>query len=62
MNVKGKSKDDVNSRKHLATHYKHRRLHMQVTDGGNGDQIEVIPPTPYLLSKEQRKVLCDWVY
>ena len=37
MNVKGKSKDDMNSRKDLATHCKCRRLHVQATDSGNGD-------------------------
>ena len=61
MNVKGKSKDDINSRKDLATHCKRRRLHVQITDGGNGDRRELMPPAPYVLSKEQRKVLCDWI-
>jgi len=28
MNVEGKSKDDINSRKDLAIHCKHRRLHV----------------------------------
>ena len=61
MNVKGKSKDDINSKKDLATHCKRRRLHVQITDGGNGDRREVMPPAPYVLTKEQRKVLFNWL-
>ena len=45
----------------FATHYKRRRLHVQETDAGDGDRREVMPPTPYVLSKEQRKMLCNWV-
>jgi len=61
MNVKGKSKDDINSRKDLATHCKRRRLHVQVTDDSDGHRREVMPPAAYVLNKEQRKVLCDWI-
>jgi len=61
MNVKGKSKDDINSRKDLTTHYKRKRLHVQATDSGDVDRREVMPLAPYVLNKEQRKVLCNWV-
>ena len=59
MSVKGKSKDDINSRKDLAIHCKRRKLNLQVTDDSVGGRREVMPTAPYALSKEQRKVLCE---
>ena len=61
MSVKGKSKDDINSRKDLAIHCKRRKLNLQVTDDSVGGRREVMPIAPYVLSKEQRKVLCEWI-
>ena len=61
MSVKGKSKDDINSRKDLEMHCKRRKLNLQVTDDGVGGRREVMPTAPYVLSKEQRKVLCEWI-
>ena len=61
MNVKGKSKDDINSRKDLAMHCKRRKLNIQISSIADGGQREVMPTAPYVLSKEQRKVLCEWI-
>jgi len=61
MNVKGKSKDDINSRKDIAMHYKRRKLNIQICSVADRGQREVMPTAPYVLNKEQRKVLCDWI-
>ena len=61
MSVKGKSKDDINSRKDLAMHCKRRKLNLQVIDDGVGGRREVMPTAPYVLRKEQRKVLSEWI-
>jgi len=58
--LKGKCKDDINSGKDLATYCKSRRLHVQVTDGGDGDRRGAMPST-YVLRKEQIKISCDWI-
>ncbi|XP_074314888.1 uncharacterized protein LOC141651059 [Silene latifolia] len=55
MEVKGKIKDTISARKDLATHCKRRKLNME---GKNGD---VMPKAPYVLSKEQKRVLCEWI-
>jgi len=34
---------------------------MYVTDAGDGDRREVMPPGPYVLSNGQRKPSCDWI-
>jgi len=59
MKIRGKSKDDINSKQDIATHCKRIRLHVHATDSGNGDQRKVMPPAPYVLSKQQSKVLCN---
>ena len=61
MNVTFKSKDDINSRKDLAMHCKWRKLNIQISSVVHGGQRAVMPTAPYVLSKEQRKVLCDWI-
>jgi len=60
MNVKGKSKDDINSRKDLAMHYKRRKLNIPISSIADGGQREVMLTAPYVLSKEQRKAF-GWI-
>ena len=59
MNVKGKTKDDLRSRKDMCTHCKRRRLNAQAVEVCEGSVCEVMLLPPYVLSKDQRKVLCD---
>jgi len=40
---------------------KRRKLNLQVTNDNVGGRREVMPTAPYVLSKEQRKVLCEWI-
>jgi len=49
MNVKGKSKEEINSRKDLVMFYKCRKLNVKVTDGDVGARKEVMPTAPYML-------------
>ena len=60
MNVKDKTKDNINARKDMFTHYKRRRLNVRV-EGGERSRREVMPEAPYVLRKEQRKVVCEWI-
>ena len=57
MDVKGKTKDDVNARRDLVEHCKRRKLHLQTTVGG---ERVMMPTTPFVLSKEQKRGLCEW--
>ena len=61
LNVKEKTKDDLKSRKDMSTHCKYRRLDFRAVGVGEGGVHEVMPPAPYVLTKDQRKVLCDWI-
>ena len=60
MNVKDKTKDDIWARKDLSTHCKRKRVNVQVVDEGDGSVREVVPPAPYVLTKAQRRMLCEW--
>ena len=57
MDVKGKTKDDVHARRDLVEHCKRRKLHLQTTVGG---ERVMMPTAPFVLSKEQKRVLCEW--
>jgi len=61
MNVKDKTKDGLRARKDMSTHCKRRRLAVQVIDDGEGSVREVMPPGPYVLTKDQRKKVCKWI-
>jgi len=49
MNVKDKTKDDLNVRKDMLTHYKRRRINVRVVEVGEKSQREVMPQVPYVL-------------
>jgi len=59
MDVKGKTKDDINARRDLVKHYKGRKLHMQTTEVVGGERMTT-PTAPFVLNKEQKKALCEW--
>jgi len=61
MNVKSKTKDDLKSRKDMSTRCKHRRLNVRFVEVGEGSVREVMPPAPYVLTTDHRKVLFDWI-
>jgi len=43
MNVKYKTKNDLNARKDMLTHCKRRRLNIRVVEAGEGSQREAMP-------------------
>jgi len=61
MNVNDKTKDDLNARKDMLTHCKRRRLNVRVVEAGEGSCQGVMPQAPYVLKKEHRKVVCEWI-
>jgi len=61
MNVKDKTKDDLNVRKDMVTHCKCRRLNVGIVEAGEGSHREVMPQAPYVLHKEHRKLVCEWI-
>jgi len=62
MNVKYKTKDNLNARKDMVMHCKHRRLNVRVLEVGEGSQREVTAQAPYVLQKEHRKVVYEWIH
>ena len=56
MNVKGKTKDNIKARKDLAIICDRRGLAVDLEETRS-----VIPKALYCLTKEQRKVICDWL-
>ena len=60
MDVKGKTKDDVNARRDLAEHCKHRKLHVDDAEVVGRERV-AMPSAPFALNKEQKKALCDWI-
>ena len=60
MNVKDKTKDDLQA-KDISTQCKRRRCIVQVIEDGEGSVHEVIRSAPYVLSKDQRKMVCEWI-
>jgi len=60
MDVKGKTKDDVNARKDLAHHCKRQKLHVEASKAAGGERATK-PTAPFALNKEQKKVLCEWI-
>jgi len=61
VNVNTLTKDDLRSRKDMSTHCKRRRIDVRAIEVGEGSVREVMPPASYVLSKDLRKVLCDWI-
>ena len=61
MDVKGKTKDDVNARRDLANHSKHRKLHIQATEHDDGWRTETALNAPYIMGKNEVKALCEWL-
>lgn len=61
MNVKDKTKDDLSARRDLKRYCKRRKLEPVDVIKPNGSTATTIPDAPYVLSKEQRKVVCEWV-
>jgi len=45
----------------MSDHCKRRRLAVQVVEDGEGNAREVMPAAPYVLTKEQRKKVCEWI-
>jgi len=62
MNVKDKTKDDIRVRKDMSTLCKWKRLDVQVVEEGDGSVREVMLPAPYVLTKDQRTMLCEWIH
>lgn len=61
MNMRGKSKDDINSRNNLVMHCKCTRLIVQLVDDGVGGRRKLMLPAPYVFNREKRKVLCEFI-
>jgi len=61
MNVKYKTTDDRNAREDMLTHCKRRRLNVCTVEDADGSHREVMPPGSYVLHKEHRKVVCEWI-
>ena len=59
IDVKGKTKDDVNARRDLVEHCEHRKLYLQTTIVDGGERV-TMPTTPFILNKEQKKALYEW--
>lgn len=57
MDVKGKTKDNLKARKDLQLYCNRPNLELKV----RGDGKIVKPKAAYTLSKEQRKLVCEWV-
>ena len=57
MDMKGKTKDNLKAKKDLAFYCNCQELELK--EGFNGKMI--IPKAPYTLTKEQRKMVCEWV-
>ena len=55
MDVKGKTKDDVNARKDLVDHCKHRKLHVDGHEVVGGERV-TMPNAPFAFNKDQRKL------
>ena len=51
MDIKGKTKDDVNVRTDLVKHCKHQKLHVQPTRVA-GEEKMTMPSAPFALNKE----------
>ena len=61
LNVKDKTKDDLRAREDMRIHCKRRRLNVDVIADADGRRREVIPQAPYVLKREYRKVVCEWI-
>ena len=59
MDVKGKTKDDINASRDLVEHCKCRKLHVQTTKVVRGERV-TMPMAPFVLNKEQKKASCEW--
>lgn len=62
MDIKDEAKDNVSARREVVLRCKRRKQHHPAIDvaDGTGDPMP-LPIAPYLLNKEQRKVLCEWI-
>ena len=45
----------------MSPHCKRRRINVRFIEVGEGSLHEVMPPSPYVLTKDHRKALCDWI-
>lgn len=61
MHTSGKTKDTMNARKDLKLYCKRRNLEVRDVISRDGTLQEVMPVAPYVLPKEKRKVVCEWV-
>ncbi|XP_074278240.1 uncharacterized protein LOC141601834 [Silene latifolia] len=59
MEVKGKTKDTISARRDMAKHCKRRKLNVNES---TENAREVMPKAPYVLSKEQKRSLCEWIH
>lgn len=61
MNVKGKRKDNKEARKDLGIHCKRPRLDLCDDSGSRGGKSgDSMPDASFALSKDKRRVLCEW--
>ena len=61
MDVKGKTKDDVNARRDLAARCKRKKLHIQTSEHDDGGRTEIVLNAPYVIGKNKVKALCEWL-
>lgn len=61
MDVSKKTKDNIKSRRDLAHYFKRRRFHVVKSVSPNGKPQLLMSEAPFILEKNQRKMLCDWV-
>ena len=61
IDVKGKTKDDINARRNFATHCEHRKLHIHTTELDDGGRTETVSNVPYVIGKNEVKALCEWL-
>lgn len=61
MDVKGKTKDNVKARRDLGEYCKRRKLEAQDVVNSKGEKRTLKPNAPFVLPKEKRKLICEWV-
>ncbi|XP_057247447.1 uncharacterized protein LOC130589853 [Beta vulgaris subsp. vulgaris] len=61
MEVKGKTKDDLKARKDMKVYCKRRKLETRVVLDSKGGKKILNPNAPFMLPKEKRKLICEWV-
>ncbi|XP_056698101.1 uncharacterized protein [Spinacia oleracea] len=61
MDVKGKTKDNVKERRDLKVYCKRRKLEARDIVNSKGKEVTIMPNAPFVLPKDKRKLVCEWV-